>query len=549
MALSISHRVGIPRSSGRQYWTQQKIAATFLFDAFTKDIAGGKLYNTVKGREAEYLTVTGSAGSYHYTCPNNATYIAADTDYAWFKTDGSVSDMTDSRLNSYDLQRTPVLFDDDSPNTNRRISILLASVTLTSAELLQLHHTWRLPIMWSGGWIDNGYEKSNRSDNVQNIWTVEQSATVEDATRTHLGITFNHNLDTGSVPATSAFAVTVNGVSRGINSLTISGAVVTLVLASACAYGDTILASYTQPGSNPLKEATGDALIESFSNITVLNNIAQTIPTILTATVETAAPSNLVITFNQTLNTSYVPATTDNAVLVNGSSRAVNSVAVAGARYTLTLASPCVNGDTISVSYTKPVTNFLRDNATGGAVATFNGHAITNNIVIPTSYLNAGGSGDRHLIMSVSRAGFNDGSGTPIMPAIIDGHKNNDYATYWYPNGGAEFPVNSSSYLTIDCKSLKIINEVKIYINHSSFGLGIWKWQGSNNNTDTPPPESFIDLTGNYALQCHPTNDYITDVGLSTNTTPYRHYRLIGVSGSINNNITVFWEFEFKISA
>jgi hypothetical protein len=153
------------------YWTQLRIATTFLFDAFTKDIAGGKLYNTVKGREAEYLTVTGSAGSYHYVCPNNATYIAADTDYAWFKTDGSVSDMTDSRLNSYDLQRTPVQFDDLTPNTNRRISILLSTVTLLGTLRDNVFKTWHLSFLWDNNNNQNGYHKDNRV--AQNLWVPE----------------------------------------------------------------------------------------------------------------------------------------------------------------------------------------------------------------------------------------------------------------------------------------------------------------------------------------------------------------------------------------
>jgi hypothetical protein len=171
MGVRLGIGIGVGRNRRSQYWTQQKIVNTFLFDAFTKDIAGGKLYNTVKGREAEYLTVTGSAGSYHYACPNNATYIAADTDYAWFKTDGSVSDMTDSRLNSYDLQRTPVLFDDDSPNTNRRISILLSTVTLSATDLNHLFQTWHLPIEWHNDTNAYGHIKFNRTG--QNLWTPE----------------------------------------------------------------------------------------------------------------------------------------------------------------------------------------------------------------------------------------------------------------------------------------------------------------------------------------------------------------------------------------
>jgi uncharacterized repeat protein (TIGR02059 family) len=536
--ISVKIGIGVNHNRSSSSWSQQKIDATFLFWGETSKITGGKLYNQVTGRIAEYLTVGGSAGSETYKA-TGADYITADTEYMWFDKAGNQRTVTTAELIGYDLQRTPVKYDDNTPNTIRIIAILKSTTTLSNIDLLNLHHYFRLPIMWSGGWIDQGYEKSNRSDNVQNIWTVEQSATIENAAKTHVVITFNHNLDAGSVPATSAFTL----AGKTINNVAISGAVVTLTVTVAYVYGDSVTVAYTQPGSNPLKEATGEALIESFTGVTVVNNIAQTIPTISTATVETAAASNIVITFNNALNNSYVPATTDYAVLVNGSSRGVNTVTVAGTVNTLTLASPCANGDTISVSYTKPATNYLRDNTTGGAVATFSGHAVTNNIVVATSYANAGGAGDRHLIMSVSRAGFNDSGGTPIMPAIIDGHKNNDYATYWYAGGGSTFNVDSNSYITIDFVTAKSMNEVKIYINHAAYTIGTWKWQGSNNGT------TFTDLTGNTTLQTHATNDYITDTSLSANSTAYRYYRMIGVSGTINNNVTMWWEMEFKISA
>ena len=270
------------------YWTPQKIATIFLFDAFTKDIAGGKLYNRVLGRTAEYLTVTGSAGSYHYTCPDTSDYIAADTDLAWFKTGHTIgdattiSDMTDSRLNTYDLQRTPVQFDDASPNTNRRISILLSTVTLSAPDLNHLFEEWQLPIEWHNDTNAYGHLKSNRTG--QNLWTP-----------------------------------------------------------------DTI-----------------------------------TIPTVSTATIENAFSHIVIITFNHTLNPSYVPSITGIFTLAG---KTINNVAVGGAgvEYTvrLTVSVAYAYGDTITVSYTKPSSNWLRDNTTGGAVATFSGHAVTNNIVQP----------------------------------------------------------------------------------------------------------------------------------------------------------------------
>lgn len=258
---------------GSSSWTQQRIATTFLFDAFTKDIAGGKLYNTVQGRTSEYLTVTGSAGSYHYTAPNNATYKAADTDYAWFKTDGSVSDMTDSRLNSYDLQRTPVKYDDLTPNTNRRISILLSTVTLAGTVRDNVFKTWQLPILWDNNLNGNGHIKDNRTG--QNLWSPEVlnlgvvSAVIADATPTLVEMTFNLTLDKTSVPATTAFAL----AGKTITNVAISTTKVTLTVSVPYENGDTPTVNYTKPGSNMIKAAGSGMEAASFTGQAITNNI------------------------------------------------------------------------------------------------------------------------------------------------------------------------------------------------------------------------------------------------------------------------------------
>ena len=70
------------------------------------------------------------------------------------------------------------------------------------------------------------------------------NATVVGSTLT---LNWNEELDTTSVPATSAFAVNVNGTQRGISGIGIAGRVVTLTLATAAKTGDTLTVSYTPP--------------------------------------------------------------------------------------------------------------------------------------------------------------------------------------------------------------------------------------------------------------------------------------------------------------
>ena len=81
------------------------------------------------------------------------------------------------------------------------------------------------------------------------------SATVHGATLT---LTYNENLDTGSVPAAGAFTVTVDRSSRDLadtNPVTVVDAAVTLTLSSAVAQGATVTVSYTVPDAMPIQDA------------------------------------------------------------------------------------------------------------------------------------------------------------------------------------------------------------------------------------------------------------------------------------------------------
>ena len=59
------------------------------------------------------------------------------------------------------------------------------------------------------------------------------------------------------VPATSAFTVTVNSVTRTVSSVSISGTKVMLTLASPVVYGNIVTVAYTKPSTNPLQTSSG----------------------------------------------------------------------------------------------------------------------------------------------------------------------------------------------------------------------------------------------------------------------------------------------------
>jgi hypothetical protein len=126
-----------------------------------------RIYNQKLGA-TDYLIVEGTAGARTFRCPNTAAYIAADTDYIWFRTNGSQRSVSTAELKGYDLPRTPVKYLDDAPNTLQYLLIL--SDNLTDSEKTKLHKDFRLPIYWDGVYSDIGYLKSNRTIDEQYVW-------------------------------------------------------------------------------------------------------------------------------------------------------------------------------------------------------------------------------------------------------------------------------------------------------------------------------------------------------------------------------------------
>jgi uncharacterized repeat protein (TIGR02059 family) len=100
-------------------------------------------------------------------------------------------------------------------------------------------------------------------------------------------------------------------------------------------------------------------------------------PVYVSSSIENVTPSRLEMTYNLTL-ANIVPPTSSFAVLVNSSVRAVNSVAISGTKVLLTLASPVVYGDFVTVSYTKPGTNPLQT-LFGGQASSMSAQSVINN--------------------------------------------------------------------------------------------------------------------------------------------------------------------------
>ena len=206
-----------------------------------------------------------------------------------------------------------------------------------------------------------------------------QSSVIENSSPSILEITFSLTL-ANIVPNPSAFSVVVNSTSRSVNSVAISGSEVLLNLATPVDYDDVVTIAYTVQPTNPLQTSAG-GIAEAISVQTVTNNVDPPSPVYVSSAIENATPSLLEMTYNLSLANS-VPAASAFAVRVNSVARTVNSVAISGAKVLLTLASPLVYGDVVTVAYTKPSTNPIKTPA-GGEAASLSAQTVTNKVAPP----------------------------------------------------------------------------------------------------------------------------------------------------------------------
>ncbi len=202
------------------------------------------------------------------------------------------------------------------------------------------------------------------------------SSAIANATPSLLEMTYNMSL-TNIIPAASSFSVLVNSVTRTVNSVAISGTKVQLTLARPVVNGDVVTVSYTKPAVNPLQTASA-GIAASVSAKTVTNGVTAAIPVYVSSAIANATPSLLEMTYNMSL-TNIIPATSSFSVLVNSATRTVNSVAISGTKVQLTLARPVVNGDVVTVSYTKPSVNPLQT-ASAGIAASVSAKTVTNGV-------------------------------------------------------------------------------------------------------------------------------------------------------------------------
>lgn len=107
-------------------------------------------------------------------------------------------------------------------------------------------------------------------------------------------------------------------------------------------------------------------------------------PVYICSVIENTMPGRLDITYSLTLANNIVPPASTFTVKVNTVTRTVSLVTISGTKVLLTLSSPVVYGDIVTVAYTKPASNPLQT-VSGGQAASITAQSVTNNCTAPAA--------------------------------------------------------------------------------------------------------------------------------------------------------------------
>jgi hypothetical protein len=208
------------------------------------------------------------------------------------------------------------------------------------------------------------------------------SVAVANSSPTVVAVTFNEPMNAAAVPASSAFTVSGHTV---VAVAYASSTVLDLTVTPAFVNGEAARTlSYTQPGSNGLRDVAGN-LLATASALAINNSVLPsdvTPPTVASAIVSTATPGIIALTFNETMDTAFTPSSAAFAVS-NGIS--VTGVAWSGQTLRVSVTPAFAQGESgRTITYTQPGSGAARD-AAGNLLASFASLAVTNNVSVDPS--------------------------------------------------------------------------------------------------------------------------------------------------------------------
>ncbi|MYE13318.1 MAG: hypothetical protein F4X99_17030 [Gammaproteobacteria bacterium] len=161
-----------------------------------------------------------------------------------------------------------------------------------------------------------------------------------------LTLLFDEALDEDSEPAPGDFAVSVAGAERSVSDAEVSGASISLTLASAVSAGERVTVSYER-GANPIRHATLGFEASSFAGEAVVNASGDNrAPRLRSLTVQGTA---LTLTYDEFLDPAHAP--TRIRVYEQLDQVDVTGIRIFGRTVALTLASAVADGSVVELNY------------------------------------------------------------------------------------------------------------------------------------------------------------------------------------------------------
>ncbi|MDO7906549.1 Ig-like domain-containing protein [Paenibacillus sp. JX-17] len=238
-----------------------------------------------------------------------------------------------------------------SADTAITVSINAAKAVIHPASLLEANSTYTLTA-GTGAFLD-----ASNSDMWSPAMQWSFSTAIADTTAPVLQSTqmytndtirlqYNEAIDSSMVPLITSFSATVNGDTRAVSSVWISGSNVYVVLSTGVAVGQNVRLSYSA-GTRPIRDYAGNSAA-SFGLIEVVNGMDTALPKPREATVYT---NSLIVYFNDTIKTPSTSAYSQFQVTADGSGIGVNSLYWNGSYLTLNLSRGVTDGQVVKLSY------------------------------------------------------------------------------------------------------------------------------------------------------------------------------------------------------
>lgn len=174
-----------------------------------------------------------------------------------------------------------------------------------------------------------------------------KEAKIESSTK--LRLVYNEKLNESSIPPLNSFTVYVNGESRALKNVTVSGTNVDVELKSGVSAGQVIVLVYApQAGQRVIEDAARNAAAP-LGGVQVQNGMETTAPKVVDATF---SGSRIVIQFSESLEKVSSSALSQFKVWVDGKEKSISKLEHSGAQLTLVMKESIGSNKTVKFSYT-----------------------------------------------------------------------------------------------------------------------------------------------------------------------------------------------------